>query len=223
MAAASSNSRAQALDAVSAGSPARRLSGKRLLDLALAVPATVMLLPLMLLLGVLVRLDSRGPALFRQQRIGRDGRPCEMWKFRSMYVGAPEARHRAVAGEWFSAGASGYRSVDDPRVTRVGRFLRSTSLDELPQLLNVLRGEMSLVGPRPAIPYELELYETWHHERQLVPPGMTGLWQVMGRDRLSAPVMMELDIRYVRERTFLLDLRILLWTLPALFGRYARG
>ncbi len=199
-----------------------RLRGKRILDLVIAAPLTVLLLPVMLLLALAIRLDSPGPALFRQTRIGRDGRLFEMWKFRSMHVGAPDKVHRAVALAWFSGTlpSTGYKLVVDPRVTRVGRLIRRTSLDELPQLFNVLRGEMSLVGPRPAIPYELDFYAPWHHQRQRTPPGITGLWQVMGRDRLPAGTMMELDVRYVREWSLALDLRILLHTLPALFGHY---
>lgn len=151
-----------------------------------------------------------------------DGRPFLMWKFRSMYHRSDEQRHRAASSAWFAAQPSGgtYKSLTDPRITRVGRFLRRTSLDEVPQLFNVLRGEMSLVGPRPGLAYELEHYLPWYYERQRVKPGMTGLWQVSGRDRVSAKEMMTLDVRYVRERTFWLDFQILVLTLPALLGRF---
>lgn len=203
---------------------ARRRRSQRVLDLLIAVPLTAVLLPVFAALAVLIRLDSPGPAFFRQPRVGLHGRRFQMWKFRSMFTGAPAEPHQAAARDWFSAApvAESYKVAHDPRVTRVGRLLRRASLDELPQLFNVLRGDMSMVGPRPAIPYELDFYEPWHHERQLARPGITGLWQVMGRDHLPAPVMMELDVRYVRERSLALDARILVLTLPALFGRYAR-
>lgn len=201
-----------------------RLVWKRPLDLVLGAAALVVLAPAVLAIGVLIRIDSPGPALFRQQRVGRNGLSFQMWKFRSMYVRSDDAPHREAAAAWFAAAPSpgGYKLRDDPRITRMGRLLRRTSLDELPQLLNVIRGEMSLVGPRPAIPYELAHYEPTYFERQLVKPGMTGLWQVLGRDRLPAPEMMALDRRYVRECSLLLDLKILATTIPALAGHGPR-
>lgn len=194
----------------------------RPLDLVAGTAVTLVFLPLIALLALVVRLDSGGPVFFRQERLGRHGRPFHMWKFRSMYHKSDDGRHRADASAWFAAQPNGraYKTLDDPRITRAGRFLRRTSLDELPQLFNVVRGEMSLVGPRPGIAYELEHYLPWYFERQRVKPGMTGLWQVSGRDRVSAKEMMTLDVRYVRERTFWLDLQILLLTIPALLGRH---
>ena len=193
---------------------------KRLLDLVGGGLALLVLSPLMLAIAVAIRLDSPGPALFRQERVGRAGRPFQMWKFRSMYAGSVDQPHRLAAAAWFAAPprADGYKLRDDRRVTRVGRLLRQSSLDELPQLFNVLRGEMSLVGPRPAIPYELTYYEPTYFARQSVKPGMTGLWQVLGRDHLPAAEMMSLDVRYVREQSLSLDLRILAVTIPALLG-----
>ncbi len=194
----------------------------RPLDLVAGTAVTLLFLPLIAFLALVVRLDSSGPVFFRQERVGRDGRPFLMWKFRSMYHRSDDQRHRADSSAWFAAQPNGgaYKSLSDPRITRAGRFLRRTSLDEIPQLFNVLRGEMSLVGPRPGIAYELEHYQPWYFERQCVKPGMTGLWQVSGRDRVSAKEMMTLDVRYVRERTFRLDLQILLLTAPALLGRF---
>jgi lipopolysaccharide/colanic/teichoic acid biosynthesis glycosyltransferase len=191
-------------------------------DLILGAVATIALLPLIAFLAAMVRLDSRGPAFFRQERVGRDGVPFRMWKFRSMFHNSDDQRHRAAASAWFAAQPKGgaYKTLADPRITRVGRFLRRTSLDEVPQLFNVLAGEMSLVGPRPGIAYELEHYLPWYFERQRVKPGMTGLWQVSGRERVSAEAMMTLDVRYVRERTPWFDLKILILTPPALLGRY---
>jgi lipopolysaccharide/colanic/teichoic acid biosynthesis glycosyltransferase len=194
---------------------------KRAFDLVIGASATVALTPLLVTLALLVRLDSPGPAFFRQERIGKDGVPFRMWKFRSMHHNSNDQRHRVEASAWFAATPTGrgYKSLTDPRITNLGRFIRRTSLDELPQLFNVLTGEMSLVGPRPAIPYELEHYQSWYFERQHVKPGITGLWQVSGRETISAKEMMALDVRYVRERTPWLDFKVLFFTLPALFGR----
>jgi lipopolysaccharide/colanic/teichoic acid biosynthesis glycosyltransferase len=200
---------------------ARDLS-ERAFDLAVGIALTIALLPLIGLVALLVKLDSPGPVFFRQERVGRDGRPFLMWKFRSMYRNSDDQRHRAESSAWFAAQSNGgpYKTLSDPRITRVGRFLRRTSLDEVPQLFNVIRGEMSLVGPRPGIAYELENYQSWHFERQRVKPGMTGMWQVSGRETVSAQDMMALDVRYVHERSLRLDVQILALTLPAVFGRY---
>lgn len=207
------------------GSPGRQLAWKRPLDLIAGGAAFLLLAPVMLAIAIVIRLDSPGPALFRQERVGHNGLVFRMWKFRSMYLRADDAPHRAAAEAWFSAepAPSGYKLRDDPRITMVGRLLRRTSLDELPQLLNVVRGEMSLVGPRPAIPYELAHYQPSYFERQAVKPGMTGLWQVLGRDRLPAPEMIALDLHYVRECSIMLDLKILAVTIPALLGRGPKG
>jgi lipopolysaccharide/colanic/teichoic acid biosynthesis glycosyltransferase len=193
---------------------------KRGLDVVVAVLALVLLSPLFLIAALAVRLDSRGPVLFRQERVGLGGTPFLMLKFRSMRNGASEQAHVDTAAAWF-AGTSkvrGYKSNHDPRITRIGRLLRRTSVDELPQLFNVLRGEMSVVGPRPAIPYELAHYKGWYFQRFATRPGMTGLWQVSGRELRSAAEMMDLDVRYVRSCSLGLDLLLLLLTVPALLG-----
>ena len=184
---------------------------KRPLDVAVGGPLAIGLLPVIGLLGLLVRLDSRGPAFYRQERVGLAGKRFQILKLRTMRTDNDDSEHRQAAERWFAghANGNGYKSLADPRITRVGRFLRRYSLDELPQLVNVIRGDMSLVGPRPAIPYELELYQPAYFGRQQVPPGMTGLWQVSGRDRISAADMMEIDLRYVREASLWLDLKIL--------------
>jgi lipopolysaccharide/colanic/teichoic acid biosynthesis glycosyltransferase len=193
---------------------------KRPLDFTLALTALVLLAPLLLCIVVLIRIDSPGPALFGQQRIGRLGVPFTLWKFRSMYLSSSQEVHQRVSQDWFAERAAGvrYKSADDPRVTRFGKYIRRSSLDELPQLFNVLRGEMSLVGPRPTMAYERSRYESWYFERELAPPGITGLWQVTGRDRLSAPQMVALDVRYVRECSLWLDLKILALTVPAVLA-----
>ena len=193
---------------------------KRSIDLAIGLPLLLACLPLIGLLALIVRLDSPGPAFFRQERVGLHGKRFWMWKLRTMYVGSADARHRQAAADWFAGQPSNdrYKTLGDPRITGFGRWVRRLDLDELPQLFNVICGEMSLVGPRPAIPYELDLYEPAFMDRLNVPPGITGLWQVTRRDRLSAPEMMALDLRYVRETSFWLDLKTLVLTAPALLS-----
>ncbi|GAA0808013.1 sugar transferase [Spirilliplanes yamanashiensis] len=201
---------------VAPGSP--RLT--RAIDVVVSGAALVALSPLLLVLAGAVRATSRGPALFRQVRMGYRGQPFVMLKFRSMTDGCDDAVHREynlreLAGEDPRADGSGvFKPAADPRVTRIGRLLRVTSLDELPQLVNVFRGEMSLVGPRPALDWEVAQYAPHHHDRFLVKPGITGLWQVSGRNRLSMREALDLDVAYVRRRSLALDLRILARTVP---------
>jgi lipopolysaccharide/colanic/teichoic acid biosynthesis glycosyltransferase len=195
---------------------------KRALDIALASVLMLIAVPLLLLLCCLVRTTSAGPALFRQERLGRDMRRFTMLKLRSMYVGNDDRTHRAyVTGMLSLEGAARngelFKLVDDPRVTPLGAWLRRTSLDELPQLINVLRGDMSLVGPRPMLAWEAQLLARPYRPRFSVKPGITGLWQVSGRSRLSMRKALELDVEYARRRGVLLDLAILARTLPALF------
>jgi lipopolysaccharide/colanic/teichoic acid biosynthesis glycosyltransferase len=197
---------------------------KRALDIALASVLIVIAAPLLLLLWCLVLATSAGPALFRQERLGRDMKPFMMLKLRTMYVGNDDRIHRAyVTGMLSAEQDAGTRSgalfklVDDPRVTPLGAWLRRTSLDELPQLINVMRGEMSLVGPRPMLPWEAQLLGELHRQRFTVKPGITGLWQVSGRSRLSMGRALELDLEYTRRRSLVLDLTILVRTVPALF------
>jgi lipopolysaccharide/colanic/teichoic acid biosynthesis glycosyltransferase len=176
----------------------------------------------MAVIAVAIRLESPGPAIFRQRRVGRGGRIFTMLKFRTMRLGASDAPLRAqiaheLAGRGTAVGGS-YKIDSDPRVTRIGRLLRRTSLDELPQLVNVLSGTMTLVGPRPCLEWEADLFSPAYAERFSVRPGLTGLWQVNGRSRLSTPQMLELDIRYVRTRSLRRDLAILARTPAALLG-----
>ncbi|MGY4626425.1 sugar transferase [Bradyrhizobium sp. USDA 4486] len=203
--------------------------GKRALDVAISVLAIVALAPVFTVVWVAIRLDSPGPAIFRQRRIGRDEKPFNCFKFRTLRHNADETIHReAVRRVWAKEPLSDdpdapYKLTDDPRVTRVGRLLRRTSLDELPQLLNVLRGEMSIVGPRPAIPYELEYFHDWHHKRHFVKPGITGVCQVHGRGRLRPEVMLEMDVEYAMNWTLWTDLKLIALTFPAVLrGRGAR-
>jgi lipopolysaccharide/colanic/teichoic acid biosynthesis glycosyltransferase len=195
---------------------------KRAMDVAGSSLMLLLCLPLFLLIAVAIKLTSKGPVLFRQARIGQYGRHFTFLKFRSMRVGNDASVHREyvtklIAGEaeriQSSSGEGVYKLANDKRVTPVGGFLRKTSLDELPQFLNVLLGDMSLVGPRPPLPYELAAYQTWHRRRVLqVKPGITGLWQVTGRSRVRFDDMVRLDLRYAMSWSPMLDLKILLRT-----------
>ncbi len=222
------------------GVPLLRLAGleqdrlglrlKRVIDLILAVGGSVVLLPIMLIIAGLIKITSPGPVFYVQTRVGKGGKPFRMLKFRSMVVSNDDSRHRRYVvsllrgGEAAGTDRSGrpvYKIFDDPRVTLMGKLLRRMSLDELPQLLSVIRGEMSLIGPRPCLPFEYEMYEPWQRRRLSVTPGMTGLWQVSGRSLLSFEEMVLLDLYYVANWSFLLDLRLLWRTIPEVL--YARG
>lgn len=197
----------------------------RLIDTSLASLLLVLAAPVLLIAAIAVRLDSEGPALFRQPRVGRDGRTFQLLKLRTMRVDADPDVHRRHVRRLIS-GRDRDRAwmplCDDPRVTRVGRFLRRTALDELPQLINVLKGDMSLVGPRPATPYEVEMWTDRHMQRLAVRPGITGLWQVEGRGEASFDDMVDLDIAYIADRSPLLDLEILARTPGAVLGARRR-
>lgn len=199
---------------------------KRALDIFGAVVGLVLLAPLFAAVCALIKLDSHGPCVYVQKRVGRDGRPIRMLKFRTMYDGNSSDIHRKYVTSLIARGPANlegqngsYKLEDDPRITRVGRVLRRTSIDELPQLINVLRGEMSLVGPRPPLDYEVELYAPRHRRRLEVLPGMTGLWQVSGRNRLCFEEMIDLDLAYVDGWSFWFDLRILWRTVGVVLGR----
>ena len=217
--------------------PARRATYeaiKRTLDVVLSAALLLVLSPLLLVIAVLVKRRSPGPVFFGQVRIGHRMKPFRMLKFRTMHVGADPRIHQEFVSRFINnnnAGGAhgaetngGFKLTDDPRVTPVGRWLRRTSLDELPQLWNVLRGDMSLVGPRPPLRYELEQYKPWHRRRVLeAKPGMTGLWQVAGRSRTTFDEMVRLDLRYVRSRSLWTDVKILLATPAAVIsGKGAR-
>jgi lipopolysaccharide/colanic/teichoic acid biosynthesis glycosyltransferase len=213
-------------------SPTRRGTGydasKRVLDVVLSALLLVLLAPVFLVLAALVKLTSSGPIFFRQERIGQNMKPFMMLKFRTMSANVDHAIHREFVSAFIQS--SGRRSNDesepgffkianDPRVTPIGRLLRRSSLDELPQFWNVLVGEMSLVGPRPPLRYEVEQYKSWHRRRVLdVKPGVTGLWQVSGRSRTTFDEMVRLDLRYAREYSVWMDFRILLATPAAVIS-----
>ena len=209
----------------------RRQSGllaKRVLDVLGSAVILLVFLPLLAVIALAVKLTSKGPVLFRQTRVGQYGRNFVLYKFRTMYTGSDSAVHREyvtklIANQADRKAAGGhnngvYKLTNDSRITRVGRFLRRSSLDELPQILNVLIGDMSLVGPRPPIPYELAAYQTWHRRRVLeAKPGVTGLWQVTGRSSVRFDEMVRLDLRYATSWSLWLDLKILLRTPIAVF------
>jgi lipopolysaccharide/colanic/teichoic acid biosynthesis glycosyltransferase len=190
-------------------------AAKRALDVVGATVGLVLLLPLLLVLALAIRVSSPGPTLFRQQRVGRDGREFVIWKLRTMVVHAEQLR----AGLMPQSRESSWLFIDaDPRVTPLGRVLRRTSLDELPQLVNVLRGDMSLVGPRPLPVEEHDALPEWAAERVGVRPGITGVWQVTGRTEIGFAEMLRLDCEYARERSLLVDVRILIRTMRAVVG-----
>ncbi|HEV2864183.1 MAG TPA: sugar transferase [Pyrinomonadaceae bacterium] len=198
---------------------------KRASDVVIASLALILLAPVWLLVALLIKLDSRGPVLYAQERVGMDGRVFLFLKFRTMLTGADDHAHREYQRRYIAGSPDTnlgdqqkpvYKLHADPRITRVGRVLRRLSIDELPQLLNVLRGEMSVVGPRPPIPYEVAAYEPWHRRRLDMKPGLTGLWQVSGRNRLSFEEMVRLDLFYIENWSLWLDLKIILRTLPVM-------
>jgi len=195
---------------------------KRMTDICGSVFLIAVLSPLLLVVSAFIRLTSRGPALFRQTRTGLGGRPFILYKFRTMKIGNDAALHQDYVKQFIAGkadknldenGEPVYKLTNDPRVTRIGKFLRRTSMDELPQLWNVLRGDMSLVGPRPSLPYEVEHYGLWHRRRVYqMKPGLTGLWQVRGRSRCSFDEMIRMDLQHAREKSLALYFRVLLET-----------
>jgi lipopolysaccharide/colanic/teichoic acid biosynthesis glycosyltransferase len=196
------------------------LAAKRGLDIALCVPGLLALSPLFLFTALAIKIESPGPILFRQLRVGRAGRPFYCLKFRSMSADA-ESR-KADLAHLNEVDGPVFKIKHDPRITRVGRILRKYSLDELPQLINVVRGEMTLVGPRPPLPREVEQYDDWMLRRLDVAPGITCLWQISGRSDTNFEQWMRLDMEYIETRCFVKDVSILLRTIPAvLFGRGA--
>jgi lipopolysaccharide/colanic/teichoic acid biosynthesis glycosyltransferase len=214
----------QPLDRI-AGEPLWQALGRRLADLVLGAGLTLLLSPLLIAVAIAVRLDSPGPALFRQRRVGHKEREFTLFKFRSMRLDADPRGHREyvtalIKGKAADGGRKDlYKLAVDDRITPVGRWIRRWSLDELPQLFNVLSGDMTLVGPRPAIPYEVAEYPSWYRERFSVKPGLTGLWQVSGRSERTYEEMVRLDIEYAENRSLLGDISILARTPWVVVGR----
>lgn len=195
---------------------------KRIIDVVFAWSITILLAPLYLIIGIIILLTSGSPIIFKQTRISQKKRSFTFYKFRTMRNGENESVHVKHFQEWAEKGREAGKEVklkNDPRITSVGHFLRSFSIDELPQFYNVLKGDLSVVGPRPPIPYELDFYEPWYYKRLEVKPGITGLWQVSGRTKLSFQDMVRLDIEYVKKRSLALDLVIMMKTVPAILKR----
>nr|WP_088327682.1 sugar transferase [Bacillus cereus] len=190
---------------------------KRLMDLVCALVGVIFLSPMFIVVAILIKLeDPKGPIFFKQTRVGKKEKEFGMYKFRSMVTDAEKQlkellQHNEVSGAMF-------KMKDDPRVTKIGKFIRKTSIDELPQLLNVLKGDMSLVGPRPPLPREVKEYTSYDKQRLFITPGCTGLWQVSGRSNIGFEEMVELDISYIQKRNLLLDIKIILKTMGVLFG-----
>jgi len=200
------------------------LRTKRVLDIAFSLLILIPLSIVIAVFAILIRIDSKGPIFFRQKRVGKNGVQFDMFKLRSMYVDSDDSFHRESIKQYMNGAALNdkvnadnlYKLVDDPRVTRIGRFIRKFSIDELPQFINVFRGEMTLVGPRPPLPYEVEEYDSHHWIRLSGKPGLTGTWQVYGRSRVPFQKMVEMDIEYLGEQSLLLDLKLIALTLPVM-------
>lgn len=190
---------------------------KRVIDIICSLLGLIILMPVLLIIAILIKLEDRsGPALFKQIRVGKDGKQFYMYKFRSMVTNAEKLRVFLLNQN--EATGPVFKIKDDPRVTKVGRFIRKTSLDELPQLLNVLKGEMSLVGPRPPLLDEVEQYTSYERQRLSVTPGLTCYWQVSGRSNVGFEQWIEMDLKYIRERNFFVDIRLIIKTIFVLFG-----
>ena len=189
---------------------------KRIIDIVASFTGLIVLSPLMLVVSILIKLESKGEVIFKQKRVGLNGKEFYMYKFRSMVINAEELKAELESQNEMSGPM--FKMKDDPRITKIGKFIRKTSIDELPQLINVIKGDMSLVGPRPSLPKEVEEFETWMRERLEVKPGLTCIWQISGRNSIDFEDWMKLDIKYVRERSFTLDMKLILKTVLVLFG-----
>ena len=193
---------------------------KRILDIPLSLSCLLLLSPLFLLVGIYIKIVSKGPIIFTQKRVGYKGKEFNFYKFRTMQTNNNEQVHQSHISQIIGSDKPMLKldKRDDPRIIKGGRILRKTSIDELPQLFNVLKGEMSLVGPRPCLPYEKNKYLQWHKNRFDILPGMTGLWQVSGKNKLSFKQMIRLDILYIKKISLKLDLKILFLTIPTVIG-----
>ena len=189
---------------------------KRAIDIIGAGSGLLLLSPVIAIVACAVKFTSKGPIFFSQKRVGKNGKIFEMYKFRSMVVNAEELKEKLAHQNEMSGPM--FKMKDDPRVTKVGKFIRKTSIDELPQLWNVLKGDMSLVGPRPSLPKEVAQFEDWMHRRLEVKPGLTCYWQVSGRNNIDFEDWMKLDIRYVEERNLFVDIKLIFKTIFVLFG-----
>ncbi|GAA0827160.1 sugar transferase [Clostridium tertium] len=189
---------------------------KRALDVIASFLGLVILSPILLIVAILIKLESKGPAIFSQSRIGLNGKEFKMYKFRSMVQNAEELKEKLAKQNEMSGPM--FKMKNDPRITKVGKFIRKTSIDELPQLLNVLKGDMTLVGPRPSLPREVEKFESWMLKRLEVKPGLTCYWQVSGRNNIDFYEWMKLDLKYANDMNFWLDIKLIFKTVAVLFG-----
>lgn len=189
---------------------------KRIIDITISGLALIILIPLFLVVAILIKVESTGRVIFPQDRVGKDGEIFKMYKFRSMVANAEELKRKLILEN--EATGPMFKIKNDPRITTIGRFLRRTSIDELPQLFNVLKGEMSLVGPRPSLPEEVEKFDLWMLRRLDVKPGLTCYWQVMGRNSIEFEEWMKLDVKYVNERTLWIDIKLIFKTFSVLLG-----
>lgn len=189
---------------------------KRLIDILGSLVGLILLSPIFFIVAILIKIDSKGSVIFSQNRIGKDGKIFEMYKFRSMVVNAEELKKKFLKQNEMSGPM--FKIKDDPRVTKIGKFIRKTSIDELPQLFNVLKGEMSLVGPRPSLPEEVKKFELWMMKRLEIKPGLTCYWQISGRNNIDFEEWMKLDIKYVQDRSICIDIKLIFKTFFVLFG-----
>ena len=189
---------------------------KRIIDIVASFTGLILLSPLMLIVSILIKLESKGEVIFKQKRVGLNGKEFYMYKFRSMVINAEELK-AALESQNEMSGPM-FKIKDDPRITKIGKFIRKTSIDELPQLINVIKGDMSLVGPRPSLPKEVAQFEDWMHRRLEVKPGLTCYWQVSGRNNIDFEDWMKLDIKYVEERKLWIDIKLIFKTVGVLFG-----
>lgn len=189
---------------------------KRLIDVVCSFLGILVLSPLFIIIAIIIKTTSKGPVFFSQKRVGKNGKEFDMYKFRSMVVNAEELKEKLAAQNEMSGPM--FKIKDDPRITKVGKFIRKTSIDELPQLWNVLKGEMSLVGPRPSLPKEVDQFEEWMYRRLEVKPGLTCYWQVSGRNNIDFEDWMKLDCKYVDERNLWIDIKLIFKTVGVLFG-----
>lgn len=189
---------------------------KRIIDILLSILAIIVLSPIFLIVAIAIKLDSSGPVVYSQTRVGKNEKHFKMFKFRSMVINAEDMLKELKPMNEMDGPM--FKIKEDPRITKIGRFIRKTSIDELPQLINILRGEMSIVGPRPSLPSEVEEFEPWMMERFVVKPGLTCFWQVSGRNNIPFRKWMELDIKYVKERNLWLDMKLVLKTVKVVFN-----
>jgi len=189
---------------------------KRFADIFFSILGIVFMSPIMLITAIAIKVESKGPVIFSQQRVGKEGKLFKMYKFRSMVPEAEELKEKLMDQNEMSGPM--FKMTDDPRITKVGRIIRKTSIDELPQLINVIKGDMSLVGPRPNLPKEVEQFNEYQKLKLLAKPGLTCYWQVMGRSSIGFEEWMELDIRYIKERSLWVDIKLIFRTFFVLFG-----